>query len=72
MHAFVDFPSRLHWSAGQLADAVPLRLHELTLVVIGGNATTVGANARARLRDPLRVRDGLTPPESLRDVFRIR
>ena len=72
MHAFVDFPSQLHWSAEQLADAVPLRLHELTLVVIGGNATTVGANARARLRDPLRVRDGLTPPESLRDVFRIR
>ena len=72
MHAFVDFPSQLHWSAEQLADAVPLRLHELTLVDIGGNATAVGANARARLRDPLRVRDGLTPPESLRDVFRIR
>ncbi|TWT22572.1 hypothetical protein FQY83_06035 [Luteimonas marina] len=29
MNAFAHFPSRLHWTAQQLADAVPLRLHEL-------------------------------------------
>jgi len=29
MNAFAPFPSRLHWTAQQLADAVPLRLHEL-------------------------------------------
>lgn len=29
MNAFAHFPNRLHWNAQQLADAVPLRLHEL-------------------------------------------
>lgn len=29
MNAFDRFPARLHWNAQQLADAVPLRLHEL-------------------------------------------
>ena len=29
MNAFPHFPARLHWTAQQLADAVPLRLHEL-------------------------------------------
>ena len=30
MNAFAHFPSRLHWNAQQLADAVPLRLSELS------------------------------------------
>lgn len=29
MNAFAHFPNRLHWTAQQLTDAVPLRLHEL-------------------------------------------
>ena len=29
MNTFPHFPSHLHWTAQQLADAVPLRLHEL-------------------------------------------
>lgn len=29
MNTYPDFPSRLHWSAHALADAVPLRLFEL-------------------------------------------
>ncbi len=29
MNAFAHFPNHLHWNAQQLADAVPLRLHEL-------------------------------------------
>ena len=28
MNAFVSFPAQLHWSADELAAAVPLRLHE--------------------------------------------
>ena len=29
MNAFDHFPTRLHWNAQQLADAVPPRLHQL-------------------------------------------
>lgn len=29
MNAFARFPAHLHWTAQQLADAVPMRLHEL-------------------------------------------
>jgi|HigsolmetaAR201D_1030396.scaffolds.fasta_scaffold01483_5 hypothetical protein len=29
MNAFAPFPGRLHWTAQQLADAVPLRLWQL-------------------------------------------
>jgi len=29
MNAFVIFPAHLHWTSQQLAEAVPLRLHEM-------------------------------------------
>lgn len=49
MNAFSRFPARLHWNAQQLADAVPLRLHALSLAdvvadVIGGHAAPPPAN----------------------------
>ena len=28
MDAFVSFPAQLHWTADDLAEAVPLRLHQ--------------------------------------------
>ena len=47
MNAFVVFPEHLHWTAQQLAEAVPLRLHEL----FAFDATTqAGAANRAQPR----------------------
>ena len=49
MNAFVVFPERLHWTAQQLTEAVPLRLHEL----FAFDATTQGSAAnRSQPRPP--------------------
>ncbi|WP_202839712.1 hypothetical protein [Luteimonas saliphila] len=52
MNAFAHFPTRLHWTAQQLADAVPLRLHEVfAFDAARDNASRAAANGeRARAR----------------------
>ena len=42
MNAFVVFPSHLHWNAQQLAEAVPLRLHEMFAYDAGAQAAVAG------------------------------
>ena len=48
MNAFDRFPARLHWNAQQLADAVPLRLHELPAFRADAGAVAPAANAPRR------------------------
>ncbi len=48
MNAFAHFPSRLHWTAQQLADAVPLRLHELFAFDAARHDASPAANAPRR------------------------
>jgi len=48
MNAFDRFPAHLHWTAQQLADAVPLRLHELPAFRAGAGAVAPAANAPRR------------------------
>ena len=44
MNAFAHFPTRLHRTAQQLADAVPLRLHELYAFEAARDTATSAAN----------------------------
>ncbi|MGY1408225.1 MULTISPECIES: hypothetical protein [unclassified Luteimonas] len=51
MDTFAYFPSRLHWTAQQLADAVPLRLHELyAFDAARDTASCTAANGERRRR----------------------
>ncbi|MGJ4729864.1 hypothetical protein [Luteimonas sp. SDU101] len=69
MDTFAHFPTRLHWTAQQLTDAVPLRLHELYAfdaargaacpgAANGERRTRPAANAYA-VRSPLPARFGI-------------
>jgi hypothetical protein len=42
MNAFVLFPAHLHWTSQQLAEAVPLRLHEMFAFDAGLQADAAG------------------------------
>ena len=70
MNAFAHFPTRLHWTAQQLADAVPLRLHELDVFDAArdaGNAPAANAaNASQARRGGAYLR-----PAALHARFRI-
>ena len=48
MNAFDRFPAHLHWTAQQLADAVPLRLHELPAFRADAGVVAPAANAPRR------------------------
>ena len=49
MNAFAEFPTTLHWTADELAAAVPLRLSEMPLFAVDAQANCVSAaNARRR------------------------
>ena len=64
----VFFPSQLHWTSEQLADAVPLRLHQLFAFDAGdllGSANAASASRHARSGNYL-------PATPAPDVFRIR
>jgi hypothetical protein len=66
--ATVFFPSQLHWTSEQLADAVPLRLHQLFAFDAGGMLGS--ANAASATHQP---RTGnYLPATPAPDVFRIR
>ena len=70
MNAFDHFPAHLHWNAQQLADAVPLRLHELLVAdVIAGAPAPQAAN---RTTTAMRRASGYLAATSLPIHFRIR
>ena len=71
MNANVFFPSQPHWTSQELAEAVPLRLHELFAFDAGRNGAIVdSANGRLDL-DHGHVRNYLPATPAL-DVFRVR
>ena len=68
-NATTYFPSRLHWSSEQLADAVPLRLHQLFAFDASITGVDESANALPMRRAPARPFVPATPAPA---VFRIR
>ena len=66
--ASVYFPSQLHWTSEQLADAVPLRLHEL----LAFNAAQAGASANASMPTRQLTPRRYLPASPAPDVFRVR
>lgn len=65
MNAFAHFPARLHWTSQQLADAVPLRLHELfafDAAYLGGDRAANGGGRRRGARDPGYAARSSLPP----------
>ena len=50
MHTFPHFPAHLHWTAQQLTDAVPLRLHELYAFDANRESAHHAANCLRRAR----------------------
>ena len=66
MNADVYFPSQLHWTAQELAEAVPLRLHELFAFDAGREADASNASHR------LPQRKGYVPASPASPFFRIR
>lgn len=65
MNAFAHFPARLHWTAQQLADAVPLRLHEVFAFDAArdssGRSAANGERRRARAATAYAMRSALPP-----------
>ena len=68
MNAFERFP-HLHWTSQQLADAVPLRLHELFIADIAGSPAPRAANAGEL---PHRRDTRYVPPATLPARFHVR
>jgi len=67
MNASVFFPSQLHWSSQELAEAVPLRLHEVFAFGVEHDlrAANSAAPRAARRRNYL-------PAAPALEVFRVR
>ena len=63
MDTFAYFPARPHWTAQQLTDAVPLRLHELyafdAATSADSGAAANGERRRARAADAYAARSSL-------------
>jgi hypothetical protein len=68
MNATTTFPAAIHWSAQDLADAVPLRLHEL--FEVAGLPARAG-NAGRLVPSPRRWRAGYAAVAPLPPRFRI-
>jgi hypothetical protein len=67
--ATVFFPSQLHWTSEQLAEAVPLRLHQL----FAFDASGVLGSANAPLTRALQARSrDFLPLMPDANVFRVR
>ena len=66
--ATVYFPSQLHWTSEQIADAVPLRLHQLFAFDAGHAGDSANASVPTRQMKPRRYLPAPLAP----DVFRIR
>ena len=69
MNAFDRFPAHLHWTAQQLADAVPPRLSELYAFDGARDGTAPAANREHR---PLRRKPGYVTHPALTSRFTIR
>jgi hypothetical protein len=69
MNADVYFPSQLNWTAQELAEAVPLRLHELFAFDAGRDG-----QASNMVHEPHRLphREGYLPATPASPFFRIR
>ena len=71
MNTYPNFPSRLHWSAHDLANAVPLRLFELYRFE-SDDADDPGTAARVVREKPTRdFRGGYVRPEPLPTRFSV-
>ena len=68
MDNFACIPTRLHWTAQQLTDAVPLRLHQLYGFAADGAAQGHAANGERDRRRPHRA---YAPSPVLPPRFRI-
>ena len=68
MDNFACFPTRLHWTAQQLTDAVPLRLHQLYAFAADDPSPGRAANGE---HDRRRARHGYAPHAVLPPRFRI-
>jgi hypothetical protein len=68
-NAGVFFPSQLHWTAQELTEAVPLRLHELFAFAAARDGAADCANGRQAPRPPQRNYLPATPAP---EVFRVR
>jgi hypothetical protein len=66
MNADVYFPSQLNWTAQELAEAVPLRLHELFAFDAGRDVDA------SNTHHALPQRKGYLPPLPASPFFRIR
>ena len=66
MNADVYFPSQLNWTAQELAEAVPLRLHELFAFDAGRDVDASNGN------HVLPQRSGYLPPLPPSPFFRVR
>jgi hypothetical protein len=64
---FLSFPERLHWTAQQLVEAVPLRLHEMYAFEAGP-----GAHVANRATRPPRPCPDFAPCPPLAERFRVR
>ena len=69
MNADVYFPSQLHWTAQELAEAVPLRLHELFAFDAGRDAARHRQQPITRCRG---WRTGYLPALPASPFFRVR
>ncbi|WP_166211643.1 hypothetical protein [Cognatiluteimonas telluris] len=67
-NATMYFPSQLHWSSEQLADAVPRRLHPLFAFDASSSGIEDSANASPVRRPPA---PAFLPATPAPDVFRI-
>ena len=66
--ATVFFPAQLHWTSEELADAVPLRLHQL----FAFDAGSVHGSANTQLAPRPSQTGKYLPVMPAADVFRIR
>ncbi len=66
--ATVYFPSQLHWTSEQLADAMPLRLHQMFGFDASAACDSANASVSTRQRKPRRY----LPVTTATDVFRVR
>ena len=71
MNASVFFPSQPHWTAQELAEAVPLRLHEL-FAFDAGRGGALADSANGRLHHGRAQSRNYLPAAPALDVFRVR
>ncbi|MCF7222316.1 hypothetical protein [Marilutibacter chinensis] len=69
-NADAAFPFRLHWSADQLAAAVPLRLHQLFEIDDAGDVLRRSANQAPQAHRPRAT--SYLPDSRMPELFRVR